>query len=267
VTEYLQADRYERTEGRPGDRNGYRSRPWTTRVGPWTLAVPRARDGEFSPAVCDRDPRHETALVCTWMARVVHGVSTRQSRRGTEELCGTEFFQSTVSERAKSLDAAVKQWRTRSLAETPYPFLIVDAMVLKIREHGAVRPRSGWVVTGMNAAGYRDMLGFGIGDSESPQTWSTVWTDLKDRGVTASIGWSPMTIAGCARRSTNTVQVPVGSGATPISHGMCWRPPRNRCKRHYTGVSGPSSKPRTGPPSTRYGRSSCRTLGSGRNGR
>jgi transposase-like protein len=165
-------------------RNGSRSRPWTTRVGPWTLAVPRTRDGEFSPALCDRYQRHEKALVCTLMARVVNGVSTRKICRGTEELCGTEFSKSTVSELAKGLDAAVTPWRTRSLAETPYPFGIVDAWGLKIREHGAVRPRSGCVVTGMNAAGYREILGFWIGDSESQQTWPTVLTDLKDRGLT-----------------------------------------------------------------------------------
>jgi len=184
VTEYLQADRYERAEERRGYRNGSRSRQLTTRVGTVTLEVPRTRDGEFSPTLFDRYQRHEKALVLTLMEMVVNGVSTRKIRRVTEELCGTEFSKSTVSELAKGLDAAVHQWRTRSLAETRYPFLIVDALVLKIREHGAVRPRSGCVVTGINATGYREILGFWIGDSESQQTWTTVFTDLKDRGLT-----------------------------------------------------------------------------------
>ena len=184
VTEYLQADRYERTEERRGYRNGARSRQLTTRVGTLTLEVPRTRDGEFSPPLFERYQRQEKALVLTLMEMVVNGVSTRKIRRVTEELCGTEFSKSTVSELAKGLDAAVQQWRTRSLAETRYPFLIVDALVLKIREHGAVRPRSGCVVTGINAAGYREILGFWIGDSESKQTWTAVFTDLKDRGLT-----------------------------------------------------------------------------------
>ncbi|MCY0898142.1 MAG: IS256 family transposase [Firmicutes bacterium] len=184
VAEYLQADRYERVEERRGYRNGTYSRRLTTRVGTITLDVPRTRDGEFSPTLFERYQRQEKALVLTLMEMVVNGVSTRKIRRVTDDLCGTEFSKSTVSDLAKGLDAAVHQWRTRSLVETPYPFLIVDAWVLKIREHGAVRPRSGCVVTGINAAGYRDMLGFWIGDSESQQTWSTVFTDLKDRGLT-----------------------------------------------------------------------------------
>ncbi|WP_028962170.1 IS256 family transposase [Sulfobacillus thermosulfidooxidans] len=184
VTEHLQADRYERTEDRRGYRNGSRSRQLTTRVGTLTLEVPRTRDGEFSPTLFERYQRHEKALVLTLMEMVVNGVSTRKIRRVTEELCGTEFSKSTVSDLAKGLEAAVQQWRTRSLAETPYPFLIVDALVLKIRENGAVRSRSGCVVTGINAAGYREILGFWIGDSESKQTWTAVFTDLKDRGLT-----------------------------------------------------------------------------------
>jgi putative transposase len=118
------------------------------------------------------------------MARVVNGVSTRKIWRMTEELCGTAFSQSTVSKLAKGLEAAVQPWRTRSLAQTRYPFPIVDALVLKIRKHGAVWPRSGCVVMGINAAGYREILGFWIGDSQSQQTWTTVLTDLKDRGLT-----------------------------------------------------------------------------------
>lgn len=184
VTESLQADRYQRTDDRRGYRNGSRSRQLTTRVGTLTLDVPRTRDGEFSPTLFDRYQRHEQALVLTLMEMVVNGVSTRKVRHITEELCGTEFTKSTVSELAKGLDAAVQQWRTRSLTETRYPFLVVDALVLKIREHGAVRPRSGCVVTGINETGTREILGFWIGDSESKQTWTTVFTDLKDRGLT-----------------------------------------------------------------------------------
>ena len=38
-------------------------------------------------------------------------------------------------------------------------------------------------MTGINEAGYREILGLWLGDSESKQTWTTVFTDLKDRGL------------------------------------------------------------------------------------
>jgi putative transposase len=44
VEAHLGAGRYERSEERSGQRNGYRERPWDTRVGSIALRVPRVRD-------------------------------------------------------------------------------------------------------------------------------------------------------------------------------------------------------------------------------
>ena len=45
VSEHLGAERYERTQERKGQRNGYRERTWDTRVGSVELRVPLVRDG------------------------------------------------------------------------------------------------------------------------------------------------------------------------------------------------------------------------------
>ena len=42
VSQHLGAERYERTPERTGLRNGYRERPWDTRVGTLELRTPRA---------------------------------------------------------------------------------------------------------------------------------------------------------------------------------------------------------------------------------
>lgn len=70
---------------------------------------------------------------------VVNGVSTRKVTKITEELCGTELSKSTVSDLCKRLDPIVQAWNNRSLREQRYPFVLVDALVLKIREEGRVR--------------------------------------------------------------------------------------------------------------------------------
>ena len=49
VTQHLGAERHERTPERPGQRNGYRTRQWDTRVGTIELKVPRVRDGTLLP--------------------------------------------------------------------------------------------------------------------------------------------------------------------------------------------------------------------------
>jgi len=182
VTEQLQAKRYERTEDRQGYRNGYRSKELKTRIGTLQLRVPRVRNGEFSTELFARYQRSEQALVLALMEMVINGVSTRKVRRITEELCGTSFSKSTVSDLCKQLDPLVAEWNERPL-EGPYPFLIVDALVLKVRKGGRVRAQSVLLAVGINQDGYREVLGLQVGDSESEDSWSRFFQWLKGRGL------------------------------------------------------------------------------------
>jgi putative transposase len=153
VQEQLQAERYERAEQRQGYHNGYKSRELTTRVGTLSLRVPQVREGGFSTELFARYQRSEQALILALMEMVVNGVSTRKVARVTEELCGTSFAKSTVSDLCKRLDTAVQAWNERDLSGARYPFVLVDALVLKVREDGHVRARAVLLATGVNEAG------------------------------------------------------------------------------------------------------------------
>jgi putative transposase len=183
VAEQLQAAPYERNEQRQGYRNGYKPRQLTTRVGALTLLVPQVRDGQFSTELFARYQRSEQALVLTLMEMVVNGVSTRKVARITEELCGTAFAKSTVSDLCKALDPLVTSWNERDLSAQRYPFVLVDALVVKVREDGRVRAVSALVATGVNEQGYREVLGLQVGDSESERSWIDFFTWLKRRGL------------------------------------------------------------------------------------
>lgn len=184
VAEQLQAASYECSEQRQGYRNGYKPRQLTTRVGALTLLVPQIRDGQFSTELFARYQRSEQALVLTLMEMVVNGVSTRKVGRITEELCGTAFAKSTVSDLCKSLDPLGTAWNERDLSGQRYPFVLVDALMLKVREGGRVRAVSALVATGVNEQGYREIRGLGVGDSESERSWIDFFIWLKGRGLT-----------------------------------------------------------------------------------
>ena len=183
ATEQLGAEPYERTEERQGYRNGTYPHQLTTRVGTITLRVPRIRGGKFSTELFARYKRSEQALVLALMEMVVNGVSTRKVAQITEELCGTEFSKSTVSELCKRLDPIVTAWNNRPLHDNPFPFVIVDALVLKVREDGRVRSRGVLVGIGVNTDGYREVLGLMLRDSESEVSWSEFFGWLKSRGL------------------------------------------------------------------------------------
>lgn len=142
MTDHLGAGKHERTDERTGQRNGYYERDLVTRVGPLEWRVPRDRDGTFNTELFERYQRSEKALVLALMEMVVNGVSTRKVKSITEKLCGHEFKKSTVSDLSKDLNEQVEGWNERPLDGREFPFVLVDAMQIKVRRGGAVRPTS-----------------------------------------------------------------------------------------------------------------------------
>src|SRR5260221_6388463 len=183
VSEHLGAERYERTEERQGYRNGVRPRQLTKRVGKLTLRVPQVREGQFSPELFARYQRSEQALVLALMEMVVNGVSTRKVTAIPEELCGTSFSKSPVSALCARLDPLVAAWNERPLGEQAFPFVLADALMVKVREQERVRSLAALIAIGINAAGYREILGIQLGDSESEGSWGTFFAWLKRRGL------------------------------------------------------------------------------------
>lgn len=182
LTAFLNAEPYDRTEGRRGYRNGYKPRTLTTRVGRLELMVPKDREGRFQTALFEKYQRSEKALTLAIAEMYVLGVSTRKVKKITEELCGLEISKSQVSVLAKGLDAEVQQWRMRPLTKR-YPYLVVDARYERIRRDGAIIPQGVLIVVGIDADGYRELLGVWCANSESEASWSAVFRELKERGL------------------------------------------------------------------------------------
>lgn len=180
--EQLGAENYERSSSRTDYRNGFRTRPLTTRVGKIELKLPRHRNVPFKTTLFEEYQRNEQALICTMMEMVVQGVSTRNVRKITEELCGESFSKSTVSEICKELDIPVKQFKERLLPDK-YPFVIADAMYLKVREDHRVRSKALYIAVGVNPSGHKEVLGFEAYDSEKASSWKEFFESLKSRGL------------------------------------------------------------------------------------
>ena len=183
MKEHLNAEPGERTSARRGYRNGSYSRELTTRVGTLELEVPRDRDGTFQTALFERYQRSEKALVLALMQMVVQGVSTRRVKKITTELCGREFSRSTVSRLSKNLDEQVEAWAERPLDERDYPFILLDAMQVKVRRGGAVRSTTVMLAVGISEEGYREVLGVEVAYGETGEGWRRFIRDLKSRGL------------------------------------------------------------------------------------
>jgi transposase-like protein len=171
MIEHLRAEPGERTDQRRGWRNGSYKRQLTKRVGTLTLEVPRDREGTFQTALFERYQRSEKALVLALMQMVVQGVSTRRVKKITTELCGREFSRQTVSRLAEGLDEQVAAWAERPLGAGDYPFLVLDAMQVKVRRQGAVRSTTVLLAVGISEAGQREILGLDVAFGETGEAW------------------------------------------------------------------------------------------------
>lgn len=181
--DYLQAAPYERAVERRDYRNGYYERELLMSIGNITLKVPRTRNGEFSTSVFEKYARCDQALVLSMLEMVINGVSTRKVTHIVEQLCGKNISKSFVSSLTQKLDPIVNDWATRPLNTTYYPFLFVDAMYIKVREHNQVVSKAVYIATAITEQNTREILGLGVDHVESFESWSRFLQHLKARGI------------------------------------------------------------------------------------
>jgi putative transposase len=182
VSAQIGAGRYERTDERTTQRNGYRTRPWATRVGTIDLAIPKLRNGSYFPSWLEARKRGEQALISVVAEAYVQGVSTRKVEAVVQSLGIAGISKSEVSRMAASLDAQVEAFRTRRL-EAAYPYMWIDARYEYVREDHRVQSMAVVIAYGVRADGVREVLGLDIGLSEDVATWRTFLQGLVARGV------------------------------------------------------------------------------------
>ena len=208
----------ERSDERRNTRNGYRRREWDTRAGSIDLAIPKLRQGSYFPDwLLERRRRAEAALVTVVATSYLLGVSTRRMEKLVETLGITRLSKSQVSEMAKDLDAQVEAFRTRPLDAGPYTFVAADALVLKVREAGRTVNVHALLATGVNADGYREILGLHVTSAEDGAGWLGFFRDLTARGLSGVA----LVTSDAHRGLTEAI------GAT--LPGASWQ----RCRTHY----------------------------------
>ncbi len=210
-----------RSTERTKRRNGYRHRDLDTRVGTLDVAIPKLREGSFFPDwLLQRRRRAEAALTTVVATCYLLGVSTRRMDKLVTALGITGLSKSQVSVMAQQLDEQVESFRTRPLDAGPYTFVAADALALLVREGGRVVKVSALVATGINAEGYREILGLQVATGESTASWLAFFRDLVARGLTA---------AGPVGLVTSDAHAGLVEAIGATLSGTSWQ----RCRTHY----------------------------------
>ncbi len=134
LTAVIGAGPWERVDGRLAQRNGSRPRTLTTPAGDLELRIPKLRSGTFFPSLLERRRRVDQALFAAIMQAYVEGVSTRKVDDLVKALgADSGISKSEVSRVCADLDIEVGEFRDRSLAETTFPYVFLDATYCKAR--------------------------------------------------------------------------------------------------------------------------------------
>ncbi len=176
------AGRYERSDARTTQRNGYRERDLETRLGTLELKIPKLRKGSYFPAFLEPRKTAERALVAVIQEAWIQGVSTRKVDDLVQAMGMSGISKSQVSKLCEDIDERVNSFLDRKL-EGDWPYLWLDATYLKVRENGRIVSVAAIIASAVNAEGRREIIGLGLGPSEAAVFWLGFLRSLESRGL------------------------------------------------------------------------------------
>ena len=180
-SEFIGANKSERTDERSDYRNGHKERRLKTTLGELNLLKPYARVGKFETKLFANYSRVDKALASIIVQSYLKGVSTRKVESIVGEL-GIELSHESVSRLSRELDETVIAFKTSGLEEH-YPYLYIDATYLKVFDGVRFVSSAVIVAIGVNSAGVREILDITPMENESTTTYTDFFDGLKDRGV------------------------------------------------------------------------------------
>ena len=177
---------YERGDGEaslyPNSRNGTSVKTVATEVGDLELAVPRDRNGSFTPMLVPKGQRRLGGLDGMIISLYAGGMTIRDIQHHLESTIGTELSHETISKVTDQVADEVLAWQHRSL-EALYPVIYLDAIIVKIRDGGHVRNKAAHIAVGVDMDGVKHVLGIWVQATEGAKFWASVCAELANRGV------------------------------------------------------------------------------------
>lgn len=177
------ASRYERSAERVDTRAGHYTRKLLTKSGEVKLQVPRLRTLPFETQIIERYRRRESSVEESLVEMYLAGVSVRRVEDITESLWGARVSPSTVSELNQKIYEKIEAWRNRPI-EGQFAYVYLDGIWLKRSWGGEVKNVAVLVAVGVDADGYRQILGVCEGTKEDLESWRNFLRHLKERGLT-----------------------------------------------------------------------------------
>ena len=181
MDEHLGYGRSERSDNEDS-RNGYKRKRVNSSYGSMEISVPQDRKSTFEPQVVKKRQKDISGIDQKIISMYAKGMTTRQISDTLEDIYGFEASEGFISDVTDKILPQIEDWQNRPLSEV-YPVLYIDAIHSSVRDGGVIRKLAAYVILGLNADGYKEVLTIEVGENESSKYWLSVLNGLKNRGV------------------------------------------------------------------------------------
>jgi putative transposase len=183
LDEHLGYDKHSTEGDNSGNsRNGYGKKTIKSEWGEAEIAVPRDRNGSFEPQIIEKRQTRTDDIEARVLAMYSKGMSTRDIEDHLRDIYGVEASASLISRITDKIMPDIVEWQSRPLSEL-YPVVFFDGIHFKVKKDGKVINKCVYSVLGIDTEGKKDILGIWISETESASFWTTVFNEIRNRGV------------------------------------------------------------------------------------
>jgi len=176
------ASRYERSEMRRDERNGYRPRSYEIFGGRMSeIRIPRARTLDIRFTVFETWERVQPKVVGALLTAYLLGKSAAAGSMIAEAFGQSRFSRTYLQRLVRQFEQRLRRWREKRITKF-WPYVFIDGMAVKVYE---TYPTEKVVIFayGMDNKHRTELLGWVVADSEDEGAVRSLLIDLKGRGL------------------------------------------------------------------------------------
>lgn len=195
---HLDYSKYEHQKEKNNDnaRNGYcKTKTVRTEFGNIEVKTPRDRNATFEPVIIEKGQTKLTGFEEKCIALYAKGMSLRDIEKTLKEIYGIKIGKDEITTLISAVNEETEKWRKRKL-KSLYVFTYADCLYIPIKKDLTSEKMAIYVIIGVDAYGFKEILGMWIDNTESATFWTNIFEDLKERDVEDILYMSSDGIAG-----------------------------------------------------------------------
>lgn len=150
------------------------------------LRIPRDRQSAFQPLILALFREQESYLKEVSFELYSKGLTTRDISDVLETIYGKRYSKSSISNMSQSFYEQMESWRNRQL-ESHYLAFYIDGLFVNFQRDKQYSSECVYIILGVKEDYTREVIAIVNHPTESASSWETIFSELKDRGV-SSVG-------------------------------------------------------------------------------